>query len=68
MKMLLEVKDSKSGFIKELLKNFSFVKTKTLTPEKGQLLEELKEAVENMKLVKQGKLQARPAKELLDEL
>ena len=52
----------------ELLKNFPFVKAKTLTPSKAQILEELKEAVENMTLVKQGKLKARPAKELLNEL
>jgi hypothetical protein len=41
------------------------VKAKTLTPSKAQIVEELKEAVENMTLVKQGKLKARPAKELL---
>jgi hypothetical protein len=32
------------------------------------LLEEIKEAVENLNLVKQGKMEARPAKDLLDEL
>jgi hypothetical protein len=68
MKVLLEIKDSKAGFVMELLKNLPFVKAKTLTPSKAQFLEELKEAVENMALVKQGKLKARPAKDLLDEL
>lgn len=68
MKVLLDIKDSKAGFFMELLKNFPFVKAKTLTPSKAQILEELKEAVENMTLVKQGKLKARPAKELLNEL
>lgn len=52
----------------ELLKNLPFVKAKPLTPSKAQFLEELKEAVDNMALVKQGKLKARPAKALLDEL
>ena len=37
-------------------------------PTKNQILEELKEAVNELKLVEQGKLKARPAKELLDEL
>ncbi|WP_299284687.1 hypothetical protein [uncultured Mucilaginibacter sp.] len=37
-------------------------------PTKEQLLLELKEAVTQLKLVEQGKLKARPAKELLDEL
>jgi hypothetical protein len=68
MKVLLDIKDSKAGFVMELLKNFPFVKAKPLSPSKAQVLEELKEAVENMALVKQGKLTARPAKELLDEL
>ena len=68
MKVLLDIKDNKAGFVLELLKNLPFVKAKTLTPSKAQVLEELKEAVENMTLVKQGKLKARPAKELLDEL
>ncbi len=37
-------------------------------PTKEQILQELKEAVQELKLVEQGKLKARPAKELLDEL
>lgn len=37
-------------------------------PNKEQLLLELKEAVNELKLVQQDKLKARPAKELLDEL
>ena len=68
MKVLLDIKDNKADFVMELLKNFSFVKAKTLSDEKGILMEEIKEAVENLKLVREGKLTARPAKELLDEL
>jgi hypothetical protein len=68
MKVLLDIKDNKASFVLELLKNLPFVKAKPLTPSKAQVLEELKEAVENMALIKQGKLKARPAKELLDEL
>ena len=37
-------------------------------PTKQQLLLELKEAIAQLKLIEQGKLKARPAKELLDEL
>jgi hypothetical protein len=68
MKILLDIKDSKADFFMELLKSFSYVKAKPLTPYKAQVLEDLKEAVENMALVKKGKLKARPAKDLLDEL
>ena len=68
MKLLLEIKDNKAAFFMELLKNFPYVKAKPISDEKGLLIEEMKEAVENLKLVRQGKLKARPAKELLDEL
>lgn len=37
-------------------------------PTKGQILQELKEAVHELKLIEQGKLKARPAKDLLNEL
>jgi hypothetical protein len=37
-------------------------------PTKEQLLQELKEAVQELNLIEQGKLKARPAKELLNEL
>ncbi len=37
-------------------------------PAKEQLLQELKEAVLELALIEQGKLNARPAKALLDEL
>jgi hypothetical protein len=68
MKVLLDIKDQKADFILELLKSFSYVKTQKLTSTKAQVLEELGEAVQNMKLVKKGKMKARPAKELLNEL
>ena len=68
MKLLLEVNDTKSDFVLELLKNLSFVKTTTISPAKAQFLKELKEAVAEVKLVKRGKLATRDAKELLNEL
>jgi hypothetical protein len=68
MKVLLDIKDSKASFVMELLQSLSYVKAKPLTDEKAQLMAEIREAVENLKLVRQGKLKARPAKELLDEL
>ena len=68
MKVLLDIKDSKASFVMELLQSLSYVKARPLTDEKAQLMAEIREAVENLKLVRQGKLKARPAKELLDEL
>ena len=68
MKVLLEIKEKKAAFVMELLSNFKFVEAEPITSEKAELMGEIKEAVENLKLVKEGKLKARPAKELLDEL
>ena len=68
MKILLEVKDDKAPFIMELLNNFRFVKAKPLNDDKAQLISEIKEAVENLKLVKEGKLKPKSARALLDEL
>lgn len=68
MKVLLDIKDSKAPFMMELLHSFSFVKAETLSGEKALLIKEMKEAVENLKLVRAGKLKARPARDLLNEL
>ncbi len=68
MKVLLDIKDEKALSLLEVLNGLSYVKATTLSDEKALLLEEMKEAVENLKLVKKGLLKARPAQELLDEL
>ena len=68
MKVLLDIKDNRADFIMELLKSFSFVKAKPLTPAKAKVLEDLKKSVEEMTLIKAGKLKGIPAKTLLDEL
>ena len=64
MKILLDVKDSKSAFFIELLSSFSFVKAKALSPYKAKVLSDVEEAVEEMKLIKKGKLKGRNAEEL----
>lgn len=68
MKVLLDIKDNKAMHLMEVLKGLKYVKAKTISDEKALLMGEIKEAVENLKLVRQGKLKARPAKDLLKEL
>lgn len=69
MKVLLDVQDSKAAFLMELLGNFRFVKKATpLTDAKSELMQDIREAVEELKLVRQGKLEALDAESLLDEL
>lgn len=68
MKLILDIKDDKAAFIMELLSNFKFVKTRPITPYKAEVLEGLKEAVEQVNLAKQGKIKLKSARQLLDEL
>lgn len=68
MKVLLDIKDNKAEHLLAVLKGLSYVKAKTISNEKALLLMELKEAVENLSLVRKGKFKARPAKDLLNEL
>lgn len=68
MKLLLDIKDDKAAFIIELLNNFKFVKAKPLTPYNAEVLEGLKEAVEEVNLIKAGKKNAQPLSEFLNEL
>ena len=68
MKVLLDIKDDKAHFVMELLQSLSFVKAKPLTPYKAEVLEGIQEAVQEMKLIKEGKLKSRNAEDLFDEL
>ena len=68
MKLLVEVKDSKAAFVTELLANLSFVKVKPVQGHKEKVLNDLREAIEELKLVKKGKLKVRTLQEFLDEI
>jgi len=76
MKLIVEIPDNKLAFALEFFKSISFVKKvqsmdseeTSNSAEKSLLIEELKESIHNLTLVKQGKLKAKPARELLYEL
>jgi len=69
MKILLDIKDNKAAFFMEVLKNFTFVKNATpLSDAKANLMQDIREAVEELKLIREGKLKARNAEDLIDEL
>jgi len=68
MKLLLDIKDNKADFVLELLKNLPFVKTQELVPTKAKILADIREAVDEMKLVNEGKSKTRSARKVLDEL
>ena len=68
MKVLLDINDNKAIHLMEVLSNLPFVKAQTITDSKAQLISEIREAVEEMKLIRTGKKQARDAEAFLNEL
>lgn len=69
MKILLDINDNKGIFFMEVLKTFKFVKKNTtLSDAKADLMEKVRESVEELKLVRKGKLHARNAEDLINEL
>lgn len=68
MKILLDIPDHKATSLLDVLKSISYVKATTITNEKALLLEEIKDAVEEMKLIRTGQKTARNAEDFLHEL
>ena len=68
MKILLDIPDNKASSLMEVLRSISYVKAKQLTDSKALLLGEIRESVEEMKLIKAGKKKGRNAEDFLNEL
>ncbi|MEM6262883.1 MAG: hypothetical protein AAGI38_10275 [Bacteroidota bacterium] len=68
MMVLLHIDDNKAFHLMKVLEELPYVKTEPLTPYKAEILRGLKESVNELNLIQQGKLTGIPAKELLDEL
>ncbi len=68
MKILLDIPDNKAVALMDVLQSISFVKAVPLTDAKAILMEEMREAVEEMKLIRKGKKKARNAEDFLNEL
>ena len=68
MKVLPDIPDHKVASWIEAFGGISYLKAQTLTPYRAQVLEDLKEGVEQVKLAKQGKVKLKPARKLLNEL
>ncbi len=66
--IILTIPDKKFDFVMELLKNLPFVKAKTISKYKSQVFESVNNAVEEMQLIKEGKLKAKNAEDLFNEL
>ncbi|MDX2128529.1 MAG: hypothetical protein SFU91_05780 [Chloroherpetonaceae bacterium] len=68
MKVLLDIKDSKAKPLLEVLRGLPYVKAKKILDEKELLISEIKESVEELKLIRAGKKIARNADDFLNEL
>ena len=68
MKVLLDIKDNKAHSLLEVLKGLNYVKTKPFNDGKAELVEELREAVKQIKLAKKGKVKLKSMDEFLNEL
>ena len=68
MKILLDIPDNKASSLMDVLRSISYVKAKPLTEAKALLMEEIREAVEEMKLIRAGKKKARNAEDLKENL
>jgi len=66
----LNIPDKKFHFFMELVNNLGFIKKVKTDDEltKEQILQDLKDAVEEVNLIKAGKLKGIPAKDLIHEL
>lgn len=68
MKFVLDVKENKAAALMALLNDLPYVKAKPLTPYRANVLEGIKEAVDEFNLVLAGKKEVRDAEDLLNEL
>ncbi len=67
MKVFLDIQDNKASQLLKALKTLPYVKMQQITDEKAELITEITEAVEELKLVLTGKKEARNAEDFLNE-
>ncbi|MDR1882906.1 MAG: hypothetical protein LBR26_09035 [Prevotella sp.] len=68
MKVLIDIPDAQAPSLLEVLNHISYVKVRMLADDKAQLMSEVREAVEEMQLIRAGKKKARNVEEFLNEL
>jgi hypothetical protein len=68
MKILVDIKDEKASFLLELLENFKFLKAKPISPYSAEILEGLKESVEEVNKLKSRKKKGQSLRSFLNEV
>lgn len=64
----IDISENKIDFVNKILESLSFVKKVKIFNEKEQEIKQIKNAFEQVELIKKGKLKTRPAKAFLDEI
>ena len=70
-RVILTVSPPKYNFLMELLCNFDFVQVEQEEHDgdsRGEIISNLQQAARDVKLIREGKLEGRPAREFLKEL
>jgi len=68
MKILLEIPDNKAISFMDVINSISYVKAKSITEVKARLLSEMKDAIDELNLIKKSEKTARNAEDFLNEL
>lgn len=68
MRVLLEINDNMATPLMQVLNSLPYVKTKPLTDDNAKIMANIKDAVKELTLIRQGKLKGISSKQLLDEL
>jgi hypothetical protein len=69
MKVLVDIRnEAKVPFVMEFLGSQSYIKTQPMTDNAAKLMQDLKEAMNEVKLHRQGKIKLKTAEQLLHEL
>ena len=66
--IILHIDEGKLAFFLELIKNFDFIQIEDEGDSKGDIVANIKQGLNEVKLIQEGKLTSRPAKELLNKL
>jgi len=67
-RVVLDIPDNKINFFMELVNNLGFKKVKRLSKEQKEFVDDLKNALHEVELHRQGKIKLQPARDLLNEL
>ena len=69
--LVLEIPNRKLKFIKDLLSHFTYIKVQEPELDEDtdeEVIANIRQGVKEMRLIEQGKMKSRPAREFLNEL